>query len=82
MSYRSSTWKWLSSKRRVSIGSQRKCDLRQSGKEASILVVTRRAAEQIEVTVLSVNGSRVRLGTEAPDDTPILREELLERFES
>jgi len=32
--------------------------------------------------VLSVNGNQVRQGTEAPDDTPILREELLERFES
>jgi carbon storage regulator len=33
--------------------------------------------ETIEVTVLEINGSQVRLGTEAPEQVHIIREELL-----
>jgi carbon storage regulator len=52
-----------------------------------VLILTRRvgetiiielpAGEQIEVTVLGVKGNQVRLGTQAPDNIPIMREELL-----
>ena len=53
-----------------------------------MLVVTRRPGEAIVielptgeligVTVLSVKGAQVRLGTDAPDDILVLREELME----
>ena len=53
-----------------------------------MLVLTRRpgesiiielpTGEQIDVTVLSVKGNQVRIGTDAPDDMAIVREELLE----
>jgi carbon storage regulator len=61
-------------------------------KEIAVLILTRRvgesiiietpAGEQITVTVLGVKGNQVRIGTEAPDDIQILREELLERLQS
>jgi len=47
-----------------------------------MLILTRRAGEKlmigddIEVTVLSVNGRQVRLGILAPDDVAIHREEI------
>ncbi len=47
-----------------------------------MLVLTRRAGEgivigeKIEVTVLEVRGSQVRIGIEAPLDIPIYRKEL------
>ncbi|MBO1924454.1 carbon storage regulator CsrA [Thiomicrorhabdus sp. 6S3-12] len=49
-----------------------------------MLVLTRREGEalvidgNIKVTVLSVKGSQVRVGIEAPQNIPIHREELLE----
>ena len=53
-----------------------------------MLVVTRRPGESIvielpsreliEVTVLSVNGNQVKLGTDAPKHLPVVRSELLE----
>lgn len=49
-----------------------------------MLVLTRQVGEtiaigdDITVTVLSVSGTQVRLGTEAPDEVIVLREELLE----
>ena len=53
-----------------------------------MLIVTRRPGEsivielpdgeQIAITVLEVKGKQVRLGTDAPDDVPIVREELVE----
>lgn len=49
-----------------------------------MLVLTRKPKEQIiigdkiVITVVQVNGDRVRLGIEAPRDMPIYREELLE----
>jgi carbon storage regulator len=48
-----------------------------------MLVLTRKLGEQIEidgciqVTVLSVDGHRVRLGIQAPDDVTIRRGELV-----
>jgi len=57
-----------------------------------MLVVTRRPGESviielptgelIEVTVLSVASNQVKLGTDAPPEVLVLREELLEREES
>jgi carbon storage regulator len=56
-----------------------------------MLVVTRRPGEAIvielptgeliEVVILSVDGNQIKLGTDAPDDILVLREELLERVE-
>jgi len=57
-----------------------------------MLILTRRVGEtiiiepptgeQIEVTVLGVKGNQVRIGTQAPDNIPIVREELLESAQS
>ena len=57
-----------------------------------MLVVTRRPGEAIvielptgeliEVVVLSVNGNKVKLGTDAPKHLPVVREELLDHVES
>jgi carbon storage regulator len=52
-----------------------------------VLVLTRktnqkiRIGDQIVVTILKVQGDQVSLGIEAPRDTKIFREELLERSE-
>jgi carbon storage regulator len=46
------------------------------------LIIELPNGERIDVTVLGVKGNQVRLGTEAPDDVPIVREELLERLEN
>ena len=48
-----------------------------------MLVLTRKQGEQIkidgriEVTILSVQGHRVRLGIQAPNDVPVRRGELV-----
>ena len=57
-----------------------------------MLVVTRRPGEAIvielptgeliEVVVLSVKGNQVKLGTDAPEHLPVVREELLERLKT
>jgi carbon storage regulator len=57
-----------------------------------MLILTRRLGESIiietptgeliQVTVLGVKGNQVRIGTEAPGDISIVREELLERLQS
>lgn len=53
-----------------------------------MLILTRRVGEtlvigqgdqQITVTILGINGGQVRVGTKAPPETVILREELIER---
>jgi carbon storage regulator len=50
-----------------------------------MLILTRREGEtlligdNIEVTVLAVNGSQVRIGIEAPREVTILREEIAHR---
>jgi carbon storage regulator len=50
-----------------------------------MLILTRRAGEalrigdQIEVMVMAVNGSQVRLGINAPRDIAVDREEIAER---
>jgi carbon storage regulator len=42
------------------------------------IIIETPAGERIQVTVLGVKGNQVRIGTDAPDDVTILREELLE----
>ena len=42
------------------------------------LIIETPAGERITVTVLEVKGNQVRIGTDAPDDVSIVREELLE----
>jgi carbon storage regulator len=50
-----------------------------------MLILTRRAGEalrigdKIEVTVMAVNGSQVRIGINAPRDIAVDREEIAER---
>lgn len=50
-----------------------------------MLILTRRAGETIkigenvEVTVMAVNGSQVRLGIKAPKETRVDREEIAQR---
>lgn len=50
-----------------------------------MLILTRREGEtlligdNIEVTVLAVSGSQVRIGIEAPRDVTVLREEVADR---
>jgi len=58
-------------------------------KDIAMLILTRRpgetliietpAGERIEVTVLEVKGNQVKIGTDAPDNIAIVREELLEK---
>ncbi len=38
--------------------------------------------ENIEVTVLSINSSRIRIGIEAPKDIPVHREEIYEQIKA
>jgi len=46
------------------------------------LIVETPASEQIEFTVLSIKGNQARIGTDAPDDIAIVREELPEKAET
>ena len=46
------------------------------------IIIETPTGERIQVTVLGVKGNQVRIGTEAPDDISIVREELLERLQS
>ena len=42
------------------------------------IIIETPAGERITVAVLGIKGNQVRLGTDAPDDIAIMREELLE----
>jgi len=44
------------------------------------LIIELPTGEQIQVKVLEVKGNQVRIGTDAPDDIAIVREELLDRL--
>ncbi|MEN8761308.1 MAG: carbon storage regulator [Thiogranum sp.] len=44
------------------------------------LIIKTSDGEPIEVTVLNVKGNQVRIGTDAPDGIPIVRQELLEKL--
>ena len=45
------------------------------------IIIETPAGERITVVVLGVKGNQVRIGTDAPDDISIMREELLARVE-
>ena len=53
-----------------------------------MLILTRRVGEtlmigpDVEVTVVAVNGSQVRIGIKAPKDVRVLRTELRDRIEA
>jgi carbon storage regulator len=57
-----------------------------AGKEADMLVLTRRVGEIIRigpdvvVTVLGKKGTQIRLGVEAPKDVAVHREKVFERI--
>ena len=44
------------------------------------LIIELPTGERITVTVLEVKGNQIRIGTDAPDDIAIVREELLEKL--
>jgi len=44
------------------------------------LIIETPAGERFTVTVLEVKGNQVRIGTAAPDNISIVRQELLERL--
>jgi carbon storage regulator len=52
-----------------------------------MLVLTRRSrqsiiiGDEIELSVLSVSGEKVRLGIDAPDDVPVFRKEVYLRIQ-
>ena len=46
------------------------------------LIIELPTGEQIKVTVLEVKGNQIRIGTNAPDDIAIVREELLEGLQN
>jgi carbon storage regulator len=54
--------------------------------DSKMLVLTRRTEEkirineEIEITVLSIKGDRVRLGIKAPHGVPVHREEVHQRI--
>jgi carbon storage regulator len=51
-----------------------------------LLILTRRVGESlcigsdIKITVMGIDGKKVLLGTEAPNDIPVHREEVFERI--
>jgi carbon storage regulator len=44
----------------------------------SLLLFNERTGERVEITLLEINGTTVKVGTTAPDNITILRTELLE----
>ena len=50
-----------------------------------MLILTRRATQtvtignEITITVLEIRGRQVRIGVDAPRDTPVMREEIAEK---
>ena len=42
------------------------------------LIIELPSGERIEVTVLDIKGKQVRIGTQAPDEIAIVREELVQ----
>jgi carbon storage regulator len=60
-------------------------DASRTGRQWNMLILTRRRTEtvvigdNISITVLDVNGGRVRLGVNAPREIIVNREEILEK---
>jgi len=48
-------------------------------REGESILIELPTGERIEVTVLGIKGNQVRIGTDAPDEISIVREELLEQ---
>jgi len=44
------------------------------------LIIQTSTGEEIEIVVLNTKGNQVQLGTEAPSDVNVFREEVLERM--
>jgi len=44
------------------------------------LIIQTSTGEEIEIVVLSATGNQVQIGTEAPSDVTVLREEVLEQL--
>jgi carbon storage regulator len=53
-----------------------------------MLVLTRRSnqsimiGDEVEISILSVSGEKVRVGIDAPDEVPVFRKEVYLRIES
>ncbi|MEK6276545.1 MAG: carbon storage regulator CsrA [Actinomycetota bacterium] len=53
-----------------------------------MLVLTRRSnqsimiGDEVEISILSVSGEKVRIGIEAPDEVPVFRKEVYLRIEA
>jgi len=43
------------------------------------LIIELPTGERIEVTVLGIKGNQIRIGTDAPDEISIVREELVQK---
>lgn len=57
------------------------------GSPSDMLILSRRVGESfligndVRITVLSARGSQVRIGIDAPKDTPVHREEIYQRLQ-
>jgi carbon storage regulator len=62
--------------------------MKPTGKESSMLILTRRPAESIKIndditiTVLGTQGAQVRIGIDAPKHMTVHREEIYERIQA
>jgi carbon storage regulator len=52
---------------------------RQGKPTGETLIIGLPTGEQIQVTVSSIKGNQVKIGTDAPEDIAIVREELLDK---
>jgi carbon storage regulator len=57
-------------------------------RRSNVLILTRRVGEtimigdDIQLTILSIKGNQVRIGTHAPDTTPVHREEIYQKIQA